>query len=62
MCPCADNKIGEEAGTVVGEALEVNKTLLHLDLGGTQRSRKEGGAVGGVLMRMGEGCAMRESL
>ena len=33
---CADNTLGAEGGKVVGEALKVNKTLLHLDLGGTQ--------------------------
>ena len=30
---CAGNKLGAEGVKVVGEALQVNKTLLHLDLG-----------------------------
>ena len=55
MYPCAGNELGEEAGTVVGTALEVNKTLLDLILSCTQRGGKEEGAVGGVLMRMGKG-------
>ena len=54
MCPWADNRLGSEAGKVVGKALEVNNTLLHLHLRGTQQGGKEGGAVGGVLMRMGK--------
>ena len=54
MYPCAVNDLGAEAGKVVGKALEVNKTLLHLDLESTQEGGKEGGAVGGVLMCMGE--------
>ena len=34
--PCAGNKLRAEGGKVVGEALQVNKTLLHLSLRGTQ--------------------------
>ena len=41
MCDCcilvyADNKLGEEAGKVLAEALKENSTLLHMDLRGEQ--------------------------
>ena len=41
MCDCgilvyAGNKLGEEAGKALAEALKENSTVQHLDLGGEQ--------------------------
>ena len=40
--PCAGNQLGKEGGKAMAEALKVNKTLLHLDLGCEHGDRHRG--------------------
>ena len=56
--PCADSSLGLKGAWVVGEALQVNSTLLHLDLQGTQGVGRR--VRHGVADAHGEGCTMRE--
>ena len=52
--PCAGNKLGAKGGKMVGEALQVNNTLLHLDLARTLGVGRRIRTWVGWLMHMGK--------